>query len=273
LYQVDAFTDQAYSGNAAAVCLLDSEPPANWMRAVAVEMNLAETAFAWPSDSDWTLRWFSVTGEMEICGHATLATAHVLWETERLDRDKPIVFETRAGRLGAIHAGDLIELDFPADPPTLVVERAGDVARALGATPSAMSRGRLYWLAEFDSEATVRALVPDFGRLAGVVEDGVVATTRADAVGYEVFSRFFGPSLGSPEDAVTGSSACLLGPYWAPRLNRTTFRAYQEHGTKKRGGLIQVTLRGERVGIGGLAVTVLRGELLAGPTPKSELAS
>jgi PhzF family phenazine biosynthesis protein len=230
------------------------------MLGVAREMNCAETAFAVPHGDGFDLRWFGVAGEVELCGHATLATAHVLWETGQLSADALARFQTRSGPLTATRTRGLIELDFPADP-VLPVDPPAGLVNALGIVPTFVGRSRFYMLAEAVDEATVRTMRPDFRRLAEVVSDGIVVTARSDDPHFAIFSRFFAPAIDNDEDPATGSSACLLAPYWAARLGSDVIVARQERQPNGRGGTIQMTLRGDRVGIAGEAVTVLRGEI------------
>jgi PhzF family phenazine biosynthesis protein len=264
MFIVDAFSGRPFDGNAAAVCLLDAPAEPDWMRRVALEMNQAETAFVHRNDNvanRFSLRWFSVSGEVDICGHATIAAAHVLWENRWLQTSATAEFETRAGLLTATRNGKIVTLDFPADPAREIGPDAA-LAAALGASPTFVGRGEFYTLARFARDSDVRALTPDFTTLARVVGDGVICTARSDDRRYDVFSRYFGPSVGNPEDTVTGSSACLLGPYWAPELGKPKFVARQQHGTTSRGGVIEITVRGNRVGIGGEALTTLVGTLV-----------
>jgi PhzF family phenazine biosynthesis protein len=261
LYMVDAFTDEPFSGNPAGVCLLDRPADPAWMAAVAREVRASETAFVRPIGAGYELRWFSVSGEVDICGHATIAATHVLDVRGLLASGGSATFETRSGTMVAHLRESVIELDFPADPVS-EADLPG-LADALAGTPTFLGRGRFYWLAAFRDEAEIRALRPDAARLATIVPDGIVCTARSDRPDADVFSRFFAPSLGNPEDVVTGSSACELAPYWAPILGRPAFRARQEHLPTGRGGIIEITDRGQRVGIGGRAVIVARGELVA----------
>jgi PhzF family phenazine biosynthesis protein len=258
LLQVDAFTSEAFSGNPAAVCLLDGPADPGWMQAVAAEMNLSETAFVHPDDAGapFSLRWFTPTVEVELCGHATLASAHVLWETGCLPRTEPARFDTRSGLLTATRTGDLIELDLPTDPVELA-EADPALFAALGTEPRAVHRGRIGWILELADEGEVRSLTPDFR---GLVPFGiVVVTSRADDDAIDFVSRCFGPAYGIDEDPVTGSSHCALAPYWSERLGTTNLIAFQ---ASERGGIVAVRLAGERTHLGGHAVTVLRGELL-----------
>ncbi len=258
--QVDAFTSEPFGGNPAAVCLLPAPADAEWMQRVAREMNLSETAFlVRREDSGFDLRWFTPAVEVDLCGHATLATAHVLWEEGHLPPDAPAIFHTRSGRLSAELRGEWIEMDFPAEPPEPVPVPDG-LAAALGAEPTHVGRNRFDYLVEIDKQLAVERLAPDFTRLAEIDTRGIIATARADREGIDFVSRFFAPRTGIDEDPVTGSAHCCLGPYWQSRLGRDTFTARQ---VSERGGLIKVTVRGERIALSGQAVTVLRGGLLA----------
>jgi predicted PhzF superfamily epimerase YddE/YHI9 len=265
LYQVDAFTDRAFAGNPAAVCLLPEPRAAEWMQHVAREMNLSETAFLQPRGTDYDLRWFTPATEVELCGHATLASAHVLWETGRLDPGEPARFHTLSGLLtaerrpGPPGETDWIELDFPAKPAAEVALPPG-LAAAIGAEPVFAGKSRFDYLLELGSEAEVRAVTPDFGRLRQVPVRGVIVTARAAQGLFDFVSRFFAPGSGVDEDPVTGSAHCTLGPFWASRLGKEELLAYQ---ASARGGVIRVRLAGDRVKLAGQAVTVLRGHLLS----------
>jgi len=265
--QVDAFTDRPFAGNPAAVCVLDGPVATSWMQHIAAEMNLAETAFLVPdSEADGGLRWFTPMVEVDLCGHATLASAHVLWESGRLDRSAPARFSTRSGLLTARLAPDgWITLDFPALPISAATPAVADLLpRALGLDPAAIvaaRRGGLDLLVEVASAAVVRSTRPDFARLAAIDVRGVIVTARSDTPEADFVSRFFGPRVGVPEDPVTGSAHCALGPYWADKLGKTSLVGYQ---ASSRGGIVRVTVAGDRVFLGGQAVTVLRGELTAG---------
>jgi len=258
LFQIDAFADAPFTGNPAAVCLLgDADRDAAWMQNLAAEMNLAETAFLRRQDEGWSLRWFTPTIEVALCGHATLASAHALFEEGLLAPGATARFHTKSGVLTARHAGDLIELDFPATvaeaspPPEGLIE-------ALGAHPMHVARSRFDYLVEMASEDDVRTLEPDHAMLRQIPVRGVIVTSRASTKGFDFVSRFFAPGSGIDEDPVTGSAHCALAPYWAPRLGKNDFVAYQ---ASPRGGVLRVTLDGNRVRLAGRAVTVLRGDL------------
>ena len=260
IFHVDSFTDRPFAGNPAAVCILDAERPDSWMQNIACEMNLAETAFLQSADSHWGLRWFTPTTEVDLCGHATLASAHVLWESRRAPSQATLFFETKSGRLSASRRGDQIELDFPAEP-AIEGPVSPEILEALGiASPRFVGRNRLDYLIEVSDEARVRALEPDFRRLgaAGMGTRGVIVTAVSSSAGWDFISRFFAPSAGIDEDPVTGSAHCCLGPFWAARLGKTELSGYQ---ASARGGTVAVRLAGSRVMLGGKAVTVARGDL------------
>jgi PhzF family phenazine biosynthesis protein len=258
LLQIDAFTDQPFRGNPAAVCLLDGERDAEWMQRVAAEMNLSETAFLLRQDDGWSLRWFTPAVEVDLCGHATLASAHALWD-EGIDDGATLRFRTRSGLLTATRNGDWIELDFPATREE-AVDAPQELLAALGTSNAKyIGRNRFDYLVELPSEDDVRALEPDHAALRKLTVRGVIVTSKAANGEYDFVSRFFAPGAGIDEDPVTGSAHSCLAPYWAPRLGKNDFVAYQ---ASARGGVLRVRLDGERVKLGGRAVTVLRGELL-----------
>lgn len=259
IYQVDAFTDKPFAGNPAAVCILSEPRDERWMQNVATEMNLSETAFLHEREDGFNLRWFTPAVEVDLCGHATLASAHVLWEAGYLKPEQPARFHTRSGLLTAERRGEWIELNFPAEPagPATAPD---DLARALGITPKYVGLNRFDYLVEVDSEATVRNLKPDFTLLKAVSSRGVMVTSLASSPEYDFVSRFFAPGVGINEDPVTGSAHCCLGPFWADRLGKDKFVAYQ---ASSRGGVVRVRVSGERVYLGGQAVTVLRGEFFS----------
>ncbi len=258
IVQVDAFTDEPFHGNPAAVCVLGRPREEAWMGAVAREMNLSETAFlVHRGDGDWDLRWFTPMVEVDLCGHATLASAHVLW-TEGHSAEAALRFHTRSGTLGARRGGAWIELDFPSEPPKPAEAPVG-LVEALGVSPRWTGRNRMDFLLELASEKEVRGVEPDFARLSRVPARGVIVTSRADEPSFDFVSRFFAPAVGVVEDPVTGSAHCCLTPFWAERLERDAMTAYQ---ASARGGTLRVRQDGQRVRIAGQAVTVLRGELL-----------
>ena len=260
LFIVDAFADAPFAGNPAAVALSDDEPAAEFMQSVAAEMNLSETAFVGPESSDGArpLRWFTPAAEVDLCGHATLAAAHVL-SAERGEAG-PFRFATRSGVLPVtVHAGR-VELDFPAEP-AVASEPWPELAAALGVEPAWVGRNRFDLLCELPGAAAVRACSPDLLQLVKFDARGVIVTAAADAAtpGPDFVSRFFAPAVGVPEDPVTGSAHCALGPYWAAKLGRDELVGRQ---IGPRGGSVAVTVRpNDRVRLAGGAVTVLRGEL------------
>ena len=269
LYQVDAFTDRPFGGNPAAVCLLPEPREAEWMQLVAREMNLSETAFLHPAneggadEGGWRLRWFTPAIEVELCGHATLASAHVLWETGRLAPGEPARFHTLSGVLTAENRDGGIELDFPArtaDPVELPESLLQNMAEALGVAPRFVGKSRYDYLLEVATEKEVRAATPDFARLGELPVRGIILTAAASSEPYDFVSRFFAPASGVDEDPVTGSAHCTLGPFWAVRLGRSSLLAWQ---ASPRGGAVRVRVEGERVKLGGQAMTVMRGQLCA----------
>jgi len=255
LFQVDAFTDRPFAGNPAAVCILTEGADEGWMQNLAREMNLSETAFVAPSGDGWNLRWFTPTPEVDLCGHATLASAHVLWEQELLPSSAEARFDTRSGRLTAVRDGDWIVLDFPSVPAE-PAEAPGGLGDMLGARPRSVSRSVFDYLVEVADEAEVLGARPNFRRLAEVDARGVIVTAPALGGGADFVSRFFAPASGIDEDPVTGSAHCTLAPFWAERLGKTRLTGRQ---VSARGGIVRVELRGERVALAGQAVTVMSG--------------
>jgi len=259
IVQVDAFTNKPFSGNPAAVCVLREEPEEHWMRNVAREMNLSETAYLIPQGEGYKLRWFTPAVEVDLCGHATVASAHVLWQDGHLPEGKQACFHTRSGVLTADRRGDWIELDFPAklavadEPPASLLPALGiSEARFVG-------KNAFDYLVEIESEAELRALSPDHGALRKLPVRGVIVTARGSG-DFDFVSRFFAPGSGIDEDPVTGSAHTALGPYWSGVLGKTEFLAYQ---ASPRGGVVKVRVLGDRVKLGGQAVTVMIGELVS----------
>ncbi len=256
--QVDAFSERPFAGNPAAVCILREPRDDVWMQQVAREMNLSETAFLLKQEDGYRLRWFTPAVEVDLCGHATLASAHVLWEEGHLPPQEQARFHTRSGLLTARRSGDWIELDFPAVPEAAATD-APDFSQALGVQPIYVGRNTFDYLVELASEELVQTLQPDFALLRKLPVRGIMVTSRAASPPYDFVSRFFAPGAGIDEDPVTGSAHCCLGPFWAGRLGKQEFVARQ---VSARGGIVRVRVAGERVILGGQAVTVLRGELL-----------
>ena len=257
--QVAAFTHRPLSGNPAAVCLLPSRRDADWMQKVAREMNVSETAFLVRRDAGFDLRWFTPTVEVDLCGHATLASAHVLWESGELPAQEVAQFHTRSGVLLAHRTGEWIEMDFPSTPPTPLDVPPEGLGEALGVIPTFVGKSRFHYLVEVASEETLRKLKPDFGALASFATSGVIVTARSSTPPYDFVSRYFAPAKGVDEDPVTGSAHCCLGPFWQLRLNRAEFLAYQ---ASDRGGEIRVRVAGKRTYLSGKAVTVMQCEML-----------
>lgn len=258
LYIVDAFASVRFTGNPAAVCLLDEPAEAGWMQAVAAEMNLSETAFLIQQEDGFDLRWFTPVTEVDLCGHATLASAHVLWETNRLKPDETARFHTRSGMLTAMRDGDWIELDFPATPPEPIEPPEG-MSDLLGSVPRFVGRTPFDLLLELTDEEELHELMPDFAGLSRLPVRGFIVTTRSDDARYDFQSRFFAPAAGVNEDPVTGSAHCALAPYWAGHLGKSKLTGYQ---ASARGGVVEVETIADRVKLRGQSVTTFRGELV-----------
>jgi PhzF family phenazine biosynthesis protein len=259
IVQVDAFTNKPFAGNPAAVCVLPEPVPDEWMRNVAREMNLSETAFLTPHDGGFRLRWFTPAVEVDLCGHATVASAHVLWQDGHLAAGQQARFHTRSGLLLADRRGDWIELDFPAKQ-VVATPAPAELLPALGVAEAAfVGRNAFDYLVEVDSEESLRGLAPDHSTLRRIPVRGVIVTAPSSGGEFDFVSRFFAPGSGIDEDPVTGSAHCALGPYWSGRLGKSEFTAYQ---ASPRGGTVRVKLAGDRVLLGGQAVTVMTGELL-----------
>jgi PhzF family phenazine biosynthesis protein len=258
IYQVDAFTNELFSGNPAAVCLLNEEMETSWMQSVAAEMNLSETAFLLPEKDGYHLRWFTPKIEVDLCGHATLASAFILFQKNLIDRSKPVKFYTRSGELTAVKSADWIKLNFPAYGET-PYQAPVEFLQALGVTPINTVKSGENVVIEVATENEVRKLSPDFHTLTRTPLHGVAVTTRSISSQFDFISRYFAPWAGIDEDPVTGSAHCCLGPYWGKRLGKTTMMAFQ---ASRRGGVLGVTLLEDRVLIAGQAVMVLEGDLL-----------
>jgi len=256
-HMVNAFTDAAFGGNPAGVVLLDAPAETAWMQAVAAQLKHAETAFVVlrPAGEALPLRWFTPTTEVDLCGHATLAAAHVLGGEHR--------FDTRSGELTCRSDGSTGELDFPADAAELV-EPPAELAGGLpGTTIERVARGRSDVLVQLESAAQVRALQPDLDALGRVETRGIIVTARGDAAGVDFVSRFFAPRVGISEDPVTGSAHCTLAPWWAAELGRSADGAeLTGEQASERGGTVRAELRGDRVVLRGRCVTFMRGQIL-----------
>jgi PhzF family phenazine biosynthesis protein len=260
IVQVDAFTPTPFGGNPAAVCVLKEAPPEQWMRDVAREMNLSETAFLTPENGGYRLRWLTPAVEVDLCGHATLASAHVLWQDGHLPEAIQARFYTRSGLLTADRRGEWIEMDFPAKLAA-AAEAPPELLPALGISAAPfVGRNAFDYFVEVDSEATLRGLSPDHSKLRKLPVRGVIVTSRGETKGFDFVSRFFAPGSGIDEDPVTGSAHTALAPYWAAKLGKPEMVGFQ---ASARGGVVKVRVNGDRVFLGGQAVTVMTGELLA----------
>ena len=268
LFLIDAFAGEAFSGNPAAVTLLPDPRPDTWMQALAREMNQAETAFLLRREAGFGLRWFTPAVEVDLCGHATLASAHFLWQEGHLGEGDSAVFHTRSGVLTATRDGAWIRLDFPATPaepaaapPGLLEALGGGTDGGVGIGRAEVLRSRFDYLVVLEDPARLQSLSPDLGRLRIIEARGVIVTAPSDRADADFISRFFAPRSGVDEDPVTGSAHCALAPYWAARLGRRALTGYQ---ASARGGFVRVEDLGERVRLAGKAVTVVRGSLRAG---------
>lgn len=256
VYQVDAFTEQMFSGNPAAVCILDSPQDESWLQKVAKEMNLSETAFLQPIQDGYNLRWFTPVKEVDLCGHATLAAAHVLWESKQLPSNQAACFHTKSGKLTATRQGEWIELDFPKEEATEIFDVPEALRDGLKVEPKFVGKNRMDYLVVVDSEDIVRQLCVDFNLLATLACRGVIVS--APGKSYDFVSRCFYPAYGIDEDPVTGSAHCCLAPYWQSRLGKETLLAYQ---ASERGGVLKLKVEKERVKLMGQAVTVFTGNM------------
>lgn len=255
IYTVDAFTDKPYKGNPAGVCLLETGKPDKWLKNVAAEMNLSETAFLVKVKDGFMLRWFTPKAEVDLCGHATLASAHLLWETGAAEEE--IKFHTKSGMLKAKKYRNWIELDFPLEPEE-ETEAPNLLNESLGVPFKYVGKNRIDYIVEVENQKTVENLQPDFGLMKMLSGRGVIVTAPSDETGIDFVSRCFFPSIGINEDSVTGSAHCCLGPYWAKKFNKREFIARQ---VSERGGLLKLNVLDERILIYGQAVTVIKGEL------------
>ena len=258
LFQVDAFTNRPFGGNPACVVLLEKEQTEKWMQSVASEMNLSETAFITGKKSPFNLRWFTPAVEVELCGHATLATAHVLYETEIMQRNERIIFKIRSGILSTTYHNGWIEMDFPAFP-ALEINKKDEITRALNATPDQVYSSGESIMAVYDNPEKIHKMTPDFELIKEFKIQGIMATSHSDEPDVDFISRYFAPYVGIDEDPVTGSAHCSLGPFWGERLNKTILNAKQ---VSARGGTIRVELKENRTVISGQAVTIFTGAIL-----------
>ena len=258
VHVVDAFTDTPFRGNPAAVCLLPEPVDEIWMKLVAREMNLSETAFLHPVEGGFSLRWFTPTIEVKLCGHATLASALVLWETGVLEHGSPARFETQSGWLTCVRDDDWIAMDFPARPCEPCDAPPG-LVEAIGGDPLFCGVNGMDYLVELPNERDVRTLRPNLSMLASLPVRGIIVTARSEETDFDFVSRFFAPAAGINEDPVTGSAHCALGPYWQTRLGKTEFTAFQ---ASERGGVVKLSVRADRVILRGCGVMMSRVDFL-----------
>ena len=261
IYQVDSFTKEPFKGNPAGVCILDKPADETWMQNVALEMNLSETAFLYELENGFNLRWFTPTVEVDLCGHATLASAHILWVKGILNFEEEAKFYTKSGQLTAKKKGDLIEMNFPSDLP-VEIEVNKKITEALNIKSVYFGKGKFDYIIEISSEDELLKINPNFSALKELTERGVIVTAKSSSPKYDFISRFFAPAAGINEDPVTGSAHCCVGPYWGNKLNKNKLIGYQ---ASKRGGIVSVELKDDRVVLGGNAVTVLEAELFSNP--------
>ena len=257
IYQVDAFTDQPFTGNPAAVCLLNQFPADGWMQSMAAEMNLSETAFVCPADHGFRLRWFTPTTEVDLCGHATLAASHALWESGRLPIDQTALFQTASGELSACRRGNLIELDFPSEPP-VPHDPPPELLAAISCPPVFIGQNRMDYLVEVASVEEVETIQINMQQLSTLPVRGLIVTAKCEQPDFDFVSRFFAPAVGVNEDPVTGSAHCCLAPYWGNKLGLDRMRACQ---ASSRGGVVEMRIVPNRVVLGGNARTIFRGVL------------
>jgi PhzF family phenazine biosynthesis protein len=257
IFTADAFTDKPFGGNPAAVCITEKPLSEELMKKIAMEMNLSETAYLVKKDDGFSLRWFTPSAEVDLCGHATLASSHILYETEVCAKNQPINFHTKSGILTSVYKNDSIEMDFPVIEQN-EIDCPKELVTALGVKPKYTGMTKWNYLAELENENAVRAVKPDFKILESLPGWGTIITAKASMTGYDFVSRFFAPEKGVPEDPVTGSAHCALGPYWQKRLGKNEFKAYQ---ASQRGGTLGVRIEGDRVYLSGKSVTVLKEEM------------
>lgn len=258
IYQVDSFSNKAFSGNPAGVCLFTNNVTDQWMQNMASEMNLSETAFLYKENDGYNLRWFTPAEEVDLCGHATLASAHILWSEGYEHEEKELIFYTKSGVLKANKYKGMIELDFPAEVDN-EVEVPEELIKCLNINPLYVGKNRIDYIVEVEDESIVKNISPDFELLKSITTRGVIVTSKSKDKKYDFISRFFAPGCGINEDPVTGSAHCCLAPYWMRKMNKSVFNAYQ---SSKRGGEINVEVVDDRVLIRGEAVTVFSGDIL-----------
>ncbi len=266
IHTVDAFADKPFTGNPAAVCITNKALNEDIMQKIAFEMNLSETAFLVRTKSgtkskdaqEFNLRWFTPQAEVDLCGHATLASSHILYSAGICDKNEPINFHTKSGVLTSVNKGnDTYEMDFPAIEQD-VIDYPHELEVALGIKPVYVGMTKWNYVVELENEEEVRNVQPDFALLEKLQGWGTIITAKSSMKGYDFVSRFFAPEKGVPEDPVTGSAHCALGPFWQKRLEKNEFKAYQ---ASQRGGTLGVRVEGDRVFLSGHAITMLSGEM------------
>ncbi|HEY9788262.1 MAG TPA: PhzF family phenazine biosynthesis protein [Candidatus Obscuribacterales bacterium] len=257
VFHVDAFANAPFSGNPAAVCILEEARSYIWMQRVAEEMNLSETVFIQQQEDGFNLRWFTPTVEVELCGHATLASAHILWEQGYLEKSEEAHFSTQSGWLHARCNGEWIEMDFPSEEENEVAIPK-DLASALDLPIKYVGQNRFDYLVEVANETLLRALIPNIHLLKSLPIRGICVTAPSSLPEYDFVSRFFAPGVGINEDPVTGSAHCYLGPYWAKRTGKKDLTGYQ---ASRRGGMVRVRVEEDHVVLAGQAVTISSAEL------------
>ena len=258
IYQVDSFTDKPFSGNPAGVCILQEPKSEEWMRLIAMEMNLSETAFLVKQEEGYSLRWFTPRVEVDLCGHATLASAHILWQKGYLQNNEPANFHTKSGLLTCVKKQDWIEMNFPSNPDEKIGVRP-DFEKAFGVKIKYLGKSRFDYIAELESEKDVRNTVPNFEMLIKLPARGIMITSISESKEYDFVSRFFAPNVGVTEDPVTGSAHTTLGPFWSRKLSKNELIAYQ---ASERGGILKLNVKKDRIYIAGQAITVLECNLL-----------
>lgn len=258
IFQVDSFTSEPFKGNPAAVCILKEEKDDNWMQNVAKEMNLSETAFIYKYRDGYNLKWFTPACEIDLCGHATLATAHILWEAKYEEKESEIKFYSNSGLLIAKSVSGMIRLDFPLLDITKE-EVPVELIDALKIKPTFTGTSGPNFFIEVETEKEVYSLMPDFNSIAKLDKQGVIVTSKSNNNTYDIISRYFAPKEEINEDPVTGSAHCSLANYWMKKLNKNYIKAYQ---ASERGGRIDVEINGDRVYLYGNAITIFRGELV-----------
>lgn len=256
-YIVDSFTSKPFSGNPAAIFLLEKEISDELKQKIANEINLSETAFVLQQDQNFILRWFTPTKEAGLCGHATLAAAHMLWETGVLNKDEEAVFETRSGILKARKNNDLVEMDFPVEAP-FEVECPEGLLKAIDAKPIFVGKNRIDYLAVYESDEFIKKVNPDYGYLKKLDCRGLIISAKSTSDKYDFVSRFFAPNSGIDEDPVTGSAHCCLSPYWSNVFGRKELTGYQ---ASPRGGIVHTKLENDKVVLSGNALTVMKSEI------------